>query len=185
MTSLALAILTAYGLSNLIELIGEWPAAGGWICLAAGLLISLEYLAIPMRLSPTQVNDFYYFIAADDDKYAVLDIKWDANHLMHAQTIHGRPIIGGWLARLPQEQAAYLEQDSLDKVFLHLLLGAESASSQSNPAAIQPAIQAALNERDVRYIINHSPAANPWLEQLVGWPVIYADEEVTVYEDTK
>ena len=191
MTALVLAILVAYGLATLIEIANQWPAVGGrrpavkfWLCLAAGLLISLEYSAIPLRLSQTQVNDFYHFVAADDDAYAVLDIKWDANFLMHAQTIHRRPIIGGWLARLPQEQAAYLEQDRLDKAFLHLLLGAESVS-EADPAAIQPAIQAALKERDARYIINHSPAANPWLEQFVGWPVIYADEEVTVYEDTK
>jgi hypothetical protein len=112
--------------------------------------------------------------------YTILDIKWDANFLMHAQTIHGKPLIGGWLARLPAEQAAYLDQGSLERAFLYLLLGAETATT-ADVVTIQPAVRAALSARNARYIIDHNGTARPWLEQFVGWPIIYADDEVIVF----
>jgi hypothetical protein len=204
MISLALAMLAAYGLVYLQQIgsglvIGSnrpgrriWQSGpskqernGGqliyaWLCLGIGLLIGLEYLAIPLRLSSTRTGNFYQTLAADRADYALIDIKWDANFLMHAQTVHGKPLIGGWLARLPEEQAAYLEQASLDKAFLYLLLGPEAAAA-APPAALAPAVQAALAERQVRYIIDHNRTAGPWLAQLVGWPVVYEDEEMVVY----
>jgi len=151
-----------------------------YLGVAVALLVTIEYLAVPLRLTPTQLPGFYDSLAADTETYAVLDIKWDANFLMHAQTVHGKPLVGGWLARLPEEQAAYLEVGSLDKAFLHLLLGPEGATT-SNPAALRPAIQTALAEHNVRYIINHTQSAGPWLEQLVGWPVIFQGDDIVVY----
>ena len=126
--------------------------------------------------------DFYQVMAQDEENYAVLDIKWDANFLMHAQTVHGKPIVGGWLARLPEEQADYLNQDGLDQAFLYLLLGPEGLTL-TDPAAISAGVQAALAEREVRYIIDHGSGAGPFLEQLVGWPVVYEAEGVVVYGD--
>jgi hypothetical protein len=177
MTSLALAILAAYGLVVLAGWLYGRPA---WLFFAIGLLIGLEYLAAPLRLTRTDLPDFYQTLAADRETYAILDIKWDANFLMHAQTVHGKPLIGGWLARLPEQQAAYLAEDSLDKAFLHLLLGPERGASPE-PAAIQPAVQTALADHNIRYIIDHNRTAGPWLEQFVGWPVVYAGADMVVY----
>jgi hypothetical protein len=193
MTSLALAMLTAYGLATLTRWLQQGnPTAqtvSRWLWLVAASLIILEYLAIPVRLTSTNLDNFYDTMAADTDTmaadtepYAVLDVKWDANFLMHAQTVHGKPLVGGWLARLPQSQATYLNQSSLDKAFLYLLLGSEGPTL-TDPAAIRPAIRSALAERNVRYIIDHDNVAGPWLEQLVGWPVVYIGDEVVVYGD--
>lgn len=184
MTSLALAMLSAYGLANIADWLRRDEAtqtlAPIWLYLLVGVLIGLEYLAVPLRLTSTEISDFYHRAASEADSYAMIDIKWDANFLMHAQTIHGKPLVGGWLARLPEDQAAYLNQGSLDKAFLYLLLGPDQATT-IDPAAIQPAIRAALAERDVRYIIDHDNAAGPWLQQFVGWPTVYEEDGVTVY----
>ena len=194
MTSLALAMLTAYGLATLIRVSQRLAESvksqapftmlprlrPDLLCWLAGALIGLEYLAAPLRLSPTEAADFYRVMAADSESYAVLDIKWDANFLMHAQTVHGKPLIGGWLARLPAGQAAYLDQGSLDRVFLYLLLGPEGARL-TEPDLIQPAVQNALLERNVRYIIDHDNTTAGWLEQFVGWPVVYQAGEIVVY----
>lgn len=168
-TSLALAILAAYGLAG--------PGRRyrlAW--LAAGLLISLEYLALPLRLAPTSTAEFYRLLAADPEHYAVIDIKWDANFLMHGQTVHGKPLVGGWLARLPAEQAAYLDQGSLDRVFFHLLLGPAGVAT-----ADRAAVQAALEQHQVRYIIVHDEAAGRWLEQFIGWQKTYQEDGLAVY----
>ena len=185
MTSLALAVLSAYGLATLINwLARRRPAARTaiklWLSLAAGALIGLEYLALPVPLSSTEVNDFYHVLGQDPDHYAVIDLKWDANYMMHAQTVHGKPLVGGWLARLPADKAAYLNQGGLDKTFLAFLLGPEWPQF-SEPAELRAALETALRERQVRYIIDHHGTAGPWLEQLLGWPVVYEAGEVVVY----
>ena len=186
MTSLALAMLSAYGLVTLATWLSRRNSASAgtvslWLSVVVGLLIGLEYLAIPVQLTRTEVDDFYQLMAADAEFYSVIDVKWDANFLMHAQTVHSKPLVGGWLARLPAEQAAYLNQGGIDTAFLALLLGAEWQVLADDPAALQAALQSALFERQVRYIIDHDNAAGPWLEQIVGWPVVYETGEVVVY----
>jgi hypothetical protein len=111
-----------------------------------------------------------------------LDIKWDANFLLHAQTVHGKPLVGGWLARLPETQATYLNQGGLDKSFLFLLLGSEGMSL-SDQTAVRSAVRNALAERKVRYIIDHNRTAQPWLEQYLGWSVIYKGDDIVVFEN--
>ena len=187
MTSLALSLLAAYGLAVLagrlpskITNSGSVNRPSTYLYLAVVLLVGLEYLAVPLRLTRTGVAEFYQQVASEPETYAVIDLKWDANFLMHAQTIHGKPLVGGWLARLPEAQAAYLNQDRLDKAFLYLLLGPNGANL-TDPASVQPALQAALAERDVRYIIAHDHVAGPWLEEVVGWPVVYESETLMVY----
>jgi hypothetical protein len=187
MTSLALSLLAAYGLAVLagrlpskITNSGSVNRPSTYLYLAVALLVGLEYLAVPLRLTRTGVAEFYQQVASEPETYAVIDLKWDANFLMHAQTIHGKPLVGGWLARLPEAQAAYLNQDRLDKAFLYLLLGPDGAKV-TDPASLQPALQAALAEREVRYIIAHDHAAGPWLEEVVGWPVVYESETLMVY----
>ncbi len=177
MTSLALAMLAGCGAAWLLSRAGSnrW-----WLGLGLSLLIAVEYVAVPLPLSRTDLAPFYQTIGADRAAYAIIDMKWDANFLMHAQTVHSKPIIGGWLARLPAEQAANLDQGSLDKILLALLLGADRAA-QVTPATLRADVQAALTARHVRYIIDHQNQAGPWLQQFVGWPVVYKSDDMVVY----
>ena len=153
---------------------------GGYI----GLLLFLEYLAVPLRLSRTELDDFYRAVASDAEDFSILDIKWDANFLLHAQTVHGKPLVGGWLARLPETQATYLNQGGLDKSFLFLLLGSEG-TSLSDQTALRSALGNALAERKVRYIIDHNRTAQPWLERYLGWSVIYEGDDIVVFENNE
>jgi hypothetical protein len=183
MTALATAMLAGYGLSALAR---RWPQWASLLALIVALVVSLEFLAAPVAGSTTTLPQFYTRMAADPQPYAVIDLKWDANYLLQAQAVHRKPLVGGWLARLPADQAAYLDQGSLEQAFLYLLLGPEGAKI-TDPAAKRSAIQAALMERQVRYIIDHNGAAGPWLEQWVGWQPIYTEsgaEEIVVYSAT-
>lgn len=177
-TSLAWAMLAAYGLAN-----GErWLTSKKRWPMICAVLIVLEYTVVPVRLSPTATADFYHHLATDRATYAILDIKWDANFLLHVQTVHGKPLIGGWLARLPADQAAYLEQDSLDKAFRYLLLG-PAGVSLNEPADLSTALQTALDDHQVRYIVTHNDSARPLIESLLDWPVSYHHQEMVVYEN--
>jgi hypothetical protein len=186
MSSLALAILAAYGLANLGDRQavkkGRQQVVKYSIIVAASLLIIVEFLPVPLRLTSTALDDFYRQMGADPEPYAILDIKWDANYLLHAQTLHSKPLVGGWLARLPEEQAAFLNQGGLDKSFLYLLLGPKGKTF-SDPTAMQLAIQNELDARHVRYIIDHDNVAGPFLRPLLGWPVVYTGDEIVVYKN--
>ena len=92
MTSLATVVLTGYGLS---ELARRFPRRATLFSLGAALVVSLEFLAAPVAGSATELPQFYAAMAADDQGYAVIDLKWDANYLLHAQTVHGKPLVGG------------------------------------------------------------------------------------------
>jgi hypothetical protein len=185
-TSLALAILAAYGFTNLVDWLsavsGRRSVVNYSTTLVVSLLIILEFLPVPLPLTPTNLDSFYTQMGAESDPYAILDIKWDANYLLHAQTIHGKPLVGGWLARLPAGQAAFLNQGGLDKSFVYLMLGPKG-KDLSDPVAIQSAIQNELDARHVRYIIDHNNIAGPFLEPLLGWPVIYKGDEIVVYKN--
>lgn len=174
MTALALAVLAGYGVA-------------GWlsrrrvaVVVLVAVLVAVEYAAVPVYLSDTRLPDFYAQMGADAETYAIIDLRWDANFLLHAQTVHHKPLVGGWLARLPEEQAAYLNQGSLEHAFLYLLVGPESLQT-TDTAALQAQIQTALAERNVRYIIDHDGQAGPWLTAFVGWQIVYTDEDITVY----
>ncbi|RME75110.1 MAG: hypothetical protein D6784_08590 [Chloroflexi bacterium] len=180
-TSLALAMLTAYGLTGWLAKLNRsnirWRMG-----VAVVLLVGLEYSAVPIQLTSTQTDEFYTRMGQDQELYAVVDIKWDVNFLMHKQTIHGKPLIGGWLARLPADKAAYLNQGGVDKTLLAFLVGLEWRQ-YTDPAALKAAVQAALSARQVRYIIDHDNVAGAWIAELTGWPVVYESEGMVVYQN--
>ena len=116
------------------ELARRFAGKGPLISSVAALIVVLEFLSVPVAGSSTELPEFYHTMASDSESYAILDFKWDANYLMHAQTVHGKPLVGGWLARLPEDQARYLNQGSLEQVITYLLLG-ERAATVADPSS--------------------------------------------------
>lgn len=181
MTSLVTAVLAGYGLAALGQRIpGTWPMAP----LVAALAISLEFLTVPVNGSRTALPQFYRSMAEDGQQYAILDVKWDANYLMHAQTVHGKPLVGGWLARLPGDKARYLNQGSVEKAVVYLLLG-EQASDITDPDELRAGLNESLGRHQVRYIIDHDRVLGDWIEQALGWRASHEEkvgDHITVYE---
>lgn len=180
MAALAVAMLAAYGVSAGLARLKRGQAG---LFAALSLLVMLEYLAVPLPLTSTAVEDIYHRLAQDNEPYAIIDIKWDINYLLARQTIHRKPLIGGWLARLPADKAAYLNQGGLDKSLLYLLLEPEQRTL-TDASAIQEAIHRALAKRNVRYIIDHNHTAQAWLQQYLGLSPINpstSDGRVDVY----
>ena len=181
MTSLVTAVLAGYGLAALSQRFpGIWPMAP----LVAALAISLEFLTVPVNGSRTALPQFYRSMAEDGQQYAILDVKWDANYLMHAQTVHGKPLVGGWLARLPGDKARYLNQGSVEKAVVYLLLG-EQASDITDPDELRAGLNESLGRHQVRYIIDHDRVLGDWIEQALGWRASHEEkvgDHITVYE---
>lgn len=58
-----------------------------------GILICIEYLALPFKTTQVDVAQFYKELAKDTDKHTLIDIPLNTRTLYFA-TIHEKPIVG-------------------------------------------------------------------------------------------
>jgi hypothetical protein len=179
MTALATAVLAGLAVSAGIKRLGRRAVV--LMPLVSGL-VAMELLTLPVAGTDTALPAFYAQMASDRDVYAVLDVKWDANYLMHAQTVHGKPLIGGWLARLPAEQAEYLNQGSIQQAVVKLLLREQPLPEDT--ATLGRLLREGLIRHNVRYVIDHNSGLQDMIANLVGWQPIHTEsspEPIVVY----
>ncbi len=107
--SLALAVLTALGWQGLRE-----KTDAKFLLLCASIL--LEYLWTPFPTQKLEISPYYAQMAEEKRKGAVLDIPFTPDGMtvfnMRAQTIHNRPIAGGYLSTLPPAPRKAIEDDA-------------------------------------------------------------------------
>lgn len=102
--SLALAILSAWGVRGLGERLAlRLPARADLARLAPGvvalLLVLVEVFPAPRALASTAVEPYYATIAAGPPG-AVYELPYDdRSHAQYRATVHGRPVLGGYIAR--------------------------------------------------------------------------------------
>ncbi len=100
LTSLALAVLAGMGWSSLRK-----PSSPLFLGLASVILF--EYLWLPYPVQDVKFSSGYERLRVDASRGAVLDIPFHQRnrtvHNMAAQTVHGRPIGGGYLTTYPPE----------------------------------------------------------------------------------
>ena len=108
MVSFSLAVLAAFGFDALARRSAKrWVSVALATALAMGIVFE-SLVRWPMPLRTAEVSPVVRAIAAEDGTGAVLHIppvqKSKAKYLaLYSQTVHGRPIVGGWVHRhLPQ-----------------------------------------------------------------------------------
>jgi hypothetical protein len=110
LTSLALAILAALGWTRLRA------QTDGRFLLLAGLLV-LEYLWLPFPMRATGISPIYQQLKASARQGAILDIPFNqrsrSSDDMMAQTVHERPIGGGYHSTYPPEPQRFIDQDPM------------------------------------------------------------------------
>jgi hypothetical protein len=83
----------------------------------ASALLFIEMLPSPRTLHSAAVPDFYRLVAADPRRVAVLNLPFGLKDGMSSygngtaaaqffQTVHGKPIVGGYVSRLPTDNVA-------------------------------------------------------------------------------
>jgi hypothetical protein len=110
-TMLALAVLVAIGLDYLARRRGSRIGDQGsgvrvgarWLVVVIPVLIAFEYLAVPFPTVPPGWGvPIYAKIAQEPGDFALLELPLRPfGDYMAYQTIHGKPIIGGYLSRQP------------------------------------------------------------------------------------
>ncbi|MBN1887784.1 MAG: hypothetical protein JW850_07325 [Thermoflexales bacterium] len=153
---LALAVIAGYGLAAMER---RWRRAY-WGTLLASALIFLEFLIIPLPLDKRVASaPAYYHQLAQESQGAVLDVPIDlygaqgpaADYLLY-QTIHQKPIVGGYISRTPRHVLELFEHPFLNQLRARIY-------NDTEPYAFPPdLIQLGLGELrsiNVQYIILH------------------------------
>jgi len=103
LVTLALAIMAGLGL---VGLRARFPRLdrGAWRFVATPLLVGAllaEHLAVPYPLTAVDEPPFYRQLAASAEPGAILELPFSMTRStsLFGQTIHGHPIIGGYLSR--------------------------------------------------------------------------------------
>nr|HID13245.1 hypothetical protein [Anaerolineae bacterium] len=112
---LALAVLAAHGAASLLgQLRGR-----RWLCLSAPLVCSIllcglvlfEFCVVPFPTTPAVVPEFYQRLHEEPGEFGIVELPllpFFAQRQYH-QTIHGKPLAYGYLARVPEDGFAYID----------------------------------------------------------------------------
>ena len=171
---LGMAVLVTLGAGFLLKKVKERGRLL-LVVLLAGLLLA-DYAVIPWPVADVTVSPFYRTLAEEPGDGAVLDLPlWDyvsGRYQLYYQTVHGRPIVGGFLdRRQPEVEVVMGDIESL-------------ALPGDDPAA-----PLHLADYGVEYVILHHAYLEPadlttetdWLSSTLGAPV-YTDERITVFQ---
>jgi hypothetical protein len=177
--ALPVAMLAAYGACYLLSRKTRLRPAL-WLG-AIGLLVLLEYLAIPLPTQPTAIPPLFAEMAGEEGDFAVLNVPVDpfkSKPYMFWQTEHGRPILQGHASRYPAGAFDYLE----GQPWLRAMMAFDELPPPQEDLSAQ---MAALARDGVRYIVLDKEQIPPeflpkWRHYLAASPR-YEDERVAVY----
>jgi hypothetical protein len=147
-----------------------------------GTLILFEYWVAPFPLTAPIQSPFYADLRDEPGQFAVADFpigfhahdKW----YMYAQTLHGRPMVGGHVSRVPIHA-----HDFMDAV--PLLTAARAGVPTKGTLDDVSRQLEPLSENEVRYVLVHkyrlgADAVDRWKDWFVARPH-YEDEYLVVY----
>lgn len=188
---LALDVLAALALAGLIR---RRPDRARLIVAVAMVVILVEFLPSPVRTTPSEVAAPYHRIAADPGQGAVLEVplQWqsgvsfvgdrvtgrDDTIFMYYATVHGKPLVSGYVSRYPAERLARLTATPLYRQIL--ALGREPG--YDDPATFDAA---ALRRQGIGYVVYHRD--RPWPDAFtylsgLGLPVLADDGTIVVWK---
>ncbi|MBA3295591.1 MAG: hypothetical protein H0U19_01540 [Acidobacteria bacterium] len=165
---LGMAVLAAYALRDLRS-----RTKRPWIItVAATVVLLFETLPAPRTLHSAAVPSVYRIIAADPRDVRVLDLPFGLRDGLSSygnataasqfyQTVHEKPIMGGYLSRLPKNRVARYRARRVMRVLMDLSEGRPVA-----PARLERAILRARENRvehNIGYVVMDSSRCSPEL----------------------
>ncbi|MFA5109579.1 MAG: hypothetical protein WC458_03475 [Patescibacteria group bacterium] len=131
----SLIIPASYGLKILIDKIKSRFFRITIIMGVIGLIL-FEYSSLPLPLLDTNIPEFYKKLAVEESNYTILELPFalstsfytlgdinSSSKLEYFQSVHHKPILGGYVSRVPN----YVHN------YYHQLTGLQSAISPSEP----------------------------------------------------
>jgi hypothetical protein len=171
-TLFAVWVLAAFGLQRLLAKRSRRGAAVTWTLL--GVWLAVDYASPPLPTWPVHVPAAYFHIARDPRPVALLEVPADDFMVREAydffQTVHGKPIALGYLARNDQVFSQRLHQ-------------------MEDPQRFATALAPLLTEIGPSYVVVHRLWLNTPAQRAVahfvatqlGPTKVYQDRETVVY----
>lgn len=188
--TLGYSVLAGYGISELLK---YKPERKKLIFTITGLLLIFEYMCIPYPTAQADVPDFYYEISDDTENYALLEIPQRYNagymdfHLLYYQTVHNKPLVGGFAARYPANISYFQSNTPFIRELNYYSLQNNEILEQ-NITEIGTSV---LKANDIRYVILHRDQlsskelhfTNELLKKtLKTEPCVYPEDGLVVYQ---
>jgi hypothetical protein len=189
--SLAFAVLAGYGISEIMKSSKLSENRKKLFAIIILLIVIFEYLSIPFPISYLSQPDFYEQIALEEGNFALLEIPATTNYaagvkVEYFQTIHAKPIIGGQVARTPDNVLEFI----MDTPFIRELTYLRTFEDILQPETAQIG-NSVLNYYNIKYVVLHTDYLNEnnlkfamdLTNSTLGQkPVIYEDDEMVVYK---
>lgn len=186
---MVLSLLGAYGFAWLLTRVrGSVVRAG--ITAGALLLLVLELFNLPRHLETTRPEDAFAFLRPNAEPGAVIEVPYEnysALSLLH-QTLHERPIVGGYTSR----HFPYPFADAAPGIAQ--LVSADPSPFTGEDVLAPPVpetAQASMYYYNIRYIVVHKTDLETGrfgsLEEVLtslfgGQSPVYEDDEVAIYK---
>jgi len=144
-------------------------------------LICLDYSQIPVQTFPTALSPFYERLAEAPEAFGLFNLPTGRDrspYYMLCQTVHGKPIVEGSVARPPREAKAFVEENP----FLLYLRDNRKWNPEYPDVSRQLNVLAAAN---IPYLIINEPWAFPWEKEnwrtYITYDPVYSDRFISVY----
>ena len=208
MTSLMLAILIGYGVSEILKRIKD-NNKKQLVCVLIGSLIIFESLVIPFPMLSPGVPGFYYQISNDSDDYAIVDLPLGSSPLwapgcptaralgcpsprylyMFYLSIHGKKIVSGGVDRDMPPLLEFVRRTPVLQKFDQFNISEGDILNQR----LSLIGQSVLNYYDIRYVILHynflndeyKDDAEAILTQIFANGSYYKEGDMAVYKVKK
>lgn len=112
MASLAISVLAGWGMKSLLDALK--PRKRAMLIAGAVVFILFEFQAAHPSI-PVSIPKPYTHFAQDPETYAVLDVPvglpQNASWYMAYQTVHGKPIVSGYISRVVPKSWKFIEED--------------------------------------------------------------------------
>ena len=187
-TYLALSVLVAIALAR-------WRGRSRQAVMAVAIVaIAVDFIPAPFTLVGLDRPAIYETLRARPEPGAVCELPLGIrdgfgsrglldHRVLAYQAIHGRPITGGFVARLPPRVSSFYENDALLGALLDLSTDGESETGRPLPSA-DAALERLRAHRITFIVLNRrlAPAKLArYVESVLPLSVIAQDEERTLY----
>jgi hypothetical protein len=173
--ALPISVLVALGWQAVLERWGSRRRWARWATLCLNLLILFEYCVVPVPTVPPPDSAFYQRLREEEGEFAVVDLPMDLSkdkYYLFLQTLHGRPIVGGHVSRVPVGALDFIET-------VPLLAEAQKRPPERGELRDISRQLRPLAEAGVRYVIIHKDRTTD--ERGEGWRRWFSFQPV--YED--
>jgi hypothetical protein len=188
---LALAMLAALAWTDLR---GRWRHSGRWL-VAIAFLIVAENVPAPFPLLALNRPAVYETLRDRTEPGVVCELPLGVRdgfgvrgtfdeRVLFYQTIHGRPLVGGFVARLPAHVEAAYEADPLIADLLRLSSAGAAADVDRAPPAAD-VVAASLRANGIRWIVVNRERASPrlleYVKEVLPLTALAQDDERSLY----